>query len=118
MLGRKGADRGNDRSTSGAAATAGATSMSIIGPGMTIVGDLTTDGKVRVEGRIQGTVRAGKEVIIGKGGEVHGDIVTEQAVVGGIVRGSISAENRLELQASCDIEGMIRARVQHLYMEE
>ena len=118
MLGRKAADRGNDRSAGGAPAAGGASSMSIIGPGMNIVGDLSTDGKVRVEGRIQGTIRAGKEVIIGKGGEVHGDIVTDQAVVGGVVRGSISAENRLELQASCDIEGMIRAKVQHLHMEE
>lgn len=93
-------------------------SMSLIGPGMNIVGDLSTDGTVRVEGRIEGTVRAGKAVVIGKGGEVVGDVLTQDAVVGGRVRGTIVAESRLELQSTCDIEGQIRARSQHLQLEE
>ncbi len=92
--------------------------MSLIGPGMNIVGDLSTDGTVRVEGRIEGTVRAGKAVIIGKGGEVVGDVLTQDAVIGGTVRGTVVAESRLELQATCDIEGQIRARSQHLQLEE
>jgi cytoskeletal protein CcmA (bactofilin family) len=93
-------------------------SMSLIGPGMNIVGDLSTDGTVRVEGRIEGTVRAGKAVVIGKGGEVVGDVLTQDAVIGGTVRGTVVAESRLELQATCDIEGQIRARSQHLQLEE
>lgn len=92
--------------------------MSLIGPGMNIAGDLSTDGTVRVEGRIEGTVRAGKTVIIGKGGEVVGDVVTQDAVIGGRVRGTVVAESRLELQATCDIEGHIRTRTQHLKLEE
>jgi cytoskeletal protein CcmA (bactofilin family) len=93
-------------------------SMSLIGPGMNIVGDLSTDGTVRVEGRIEGTVRAGKAVVIGKGGEVVGDVLTQDAVIGGTVRGTVIAESRLELQSTCDIEGQIRARSQHLQLEE
>ena len=93
-------------------------SMSIIGPGMNIVGDLATDGTVRVEGRIEGTIRAGKAVVVGKEGEVVGDIVTQDAVIGGKVRGTVTAESRLELQATCDIEGKIHARVQHLQLAE
>lgn len=92
--------------------------MSLIGPGMNIVGDLSTDGTVRVEGRIEGTVRAGKAVVIGKGGEVVGDVLTQDAVIGGTVRGTVVAESRLELQSTCDIEGQIRARSQHLKLEE
>lgn len=92
--------------------------MSLIGPGMNITGDLVTDGTVRVEGRIEGTVRAGKTVIVGKGGEVVGDVFTQDAVIGGTVRGTLVAESRLELQATCDIEGQIRTRAQHLQLEE
>jgi cytoskeletal protein CcmA (bactofilin family) len=105
---------------SGAAAprVVGDTSMSIIGPGMTVVGDLITEGTVRVEGRIQGTVRATKAVVIHKDGSVDGDIVTQDAVIGGRVRGTVMAESRLELQSTCDIEGSIRAPVQHLQLEE
>ena len=92
--------------------------MSIIGPGMSITGDLVTEGTVRVEGRIEGTVRAGKAVIIGKGGEVVGDVITQDAVIGGRLRGTLVAESRLELQATSDIEGQIRAPAQHLQLEE
>jgi cytoskeletal protein CcmA (bactofilin family) len=99
-------------------AVGGEASMSIIGPGMNIVGDLVTDGTVRVEGRIEGTVRAGKAVIVGKGGEVVGDVLTQDAVIGGTIRGTVVAESRLELQATSDIEGQIRAPAQHLQLEE
>jgi cytoskeletal protein CcmA (bactofilin family) len=93
-------------------------SMSIIGPGMHIVGDVVSDGTVRVEGRIEGTIRAGKAVVVGKEGEIHGELVTQDAVIGGRVRGSVTAESRLELQATCDIEGQIFARAQHLQLEQ
>jgi cytoskeletal protein CcmA (bactofilin family) len=93
-------------------------SMSIIGPGMHIVGDVVTDGTVRVEGRIDGTIRAGKAVVVGKEGEVQGEIFTQDAVIGGTVRGSVTAESRLELQATCNIQGQIQARSQHLQLEE
>ena len=40
--------------------------ISIIGPGMRVVGDCDTDGTVRIEGAVQGNVRAGKAVVVGK----------------------------------------------------
>jgi cytoskeletal protein CcmA (bactofilin family) len=108
------------KSDSGSAAprVVGDASMSIIGPGMRVVGDLVTEGTVRIEGHIQGTVRATKAVVIHKDGSVDGDIVTQDAVIAGRVRGTVSAESRLELQATCDIEGQIRAPAQHLQLEE
>ena len=42
--------------------------ISIIGPGMRVVGDCDTDGTLRVEGTVEGTVRAAKAVVIGKDG--------------------------------------------------
>jgi cytoskeletal protein CcmA (bactofilin family) len=92
--------------------------ISIIGPGMRIVGDLDTDGTVRVEGNIEGTIRAGKAVVIGRGGEVTGDIVTQDAVIGGRVNGTVTAESRLELQSTCVIDGEVHARAQHLKLDE
>lgn len=84
--------------------------ISIIGPGMTVVGDCDTEGTLRIEGTVEGTVRAGKAVVVGKDGVVNGDITTQDAVVGGRVNGSIVAESRLELQATCIIDGQIQAR--------
>ena len=84
--------------------------ISIIGPGMRVVGDCETDGTLRIEGRVEGTVRAGKAVVVGKDGSIHGDLVTQDAIVGGRVNGTVVAESRLELQATCVVEGEIRAR--------
>lgn len=92
--------------------------MSIIGPGMRVVGDIETEGTVHIHGRIEGTVRAAKSVILGKDGEVVGDVLTQDAVIGGRVQGLLTAQNRLELQSTSRIEGRIRARAQHLQLAE
>jgi cytoskeletal protein CcmA (bactofilin family) len=84
--------------------------ISIIGPGMKVVGDCETDGTLRVEGTVEGTVRAGKAVVIGKDGVVKGDVMTQDAIIGGRVTGAVIAESRLELQATCSVEGEIKAR--------
>lgn len=84
--------------------------ISIIGPGMTIVGDCETDGTVRVEGTVEGSIKAGKAVVIGKQGVVSGDITTQDAVISGRVNGSLVAASRLELQATCHIEGEVHTR--------
>ena len=84
--------------------------ISIIGPGMKVTGDCETEGTLRIEGSVEGTVRAGKAVVVGKDGVVDGDVTTQDAVVGGRVTGSIIAESRLELQATCVVEGQIQAR--------
>lgn len=84
--------------------------ISIIGPGMKVVGDCLTDGTVRVEGIVEGSVKAGKAVVVGKQGAVIGDVQTQDAVISGRVSGTLVAESRLELQATCQIDGDVRTR--------
>lgn len=84
--------------------------VSIIGPGMKVVGDCSSDGTIRVEGQVEGSVKASKSVVVGKDGVVLGDIVTQDAIVAGRVNGSVQADSRVELQATCRVEGDIRSR--------
>lgn len=93
-----------------AAQAAHENAISIIGPGMRVVGDCETEGTIRIEGTVKGTIRAAKAVVIGKDGSVQGDVYTQDAVIGGRVTGAIVAESRLELQATCSIQGEIQAR--------
>lgn len=90
------------------------TVISIIGPGMRIVGDCETDGTIRIEGTIEGSVKAGKAVVVGRDGLVDGDVYTQDAVISGRVIGTVSAASRLELQATSHIEGQVQARRMHL----
>ena len=78
--------------------------------GMKIVGDCETDGTVRVEGTVEGSITAGKAVVVGKQGSVSGDVTTQDAVVSGRVDGTLVASSRLELQATCHIEGEVHTR--------
>ncbi len=96
-----------DRSGNGAPPE---TVISIIGPGMQVIGGCQTDGTIRIEGSVEGTVRAGKAVVVGKDGSVDGEVFTQDAVISGRVSGVLVAESRLELQATCRIEGEVRAR--------
>lgn len=84
--------------------------ISIIGPGMTVVGDCETDGTLRIEGRVEGTIRAGKAVVVGKDGEVEGRIFTQDAVLGGRVVGAVHAASRLEVQATARVDAEVWAR--------
>jgi cytoskeletal protein CcmA (bactofilin family) len=96
----------------------GESAISIIGPGMRVEGDISTDGTVRVEGSVRGTIRAGKAVVLGKSGEILGDVLTQDAVIGGRIVGTVVAESRLELQSTCSIEGEVRAAAEHVLLEE
>jgi len=84
--------------------------VSIIAPGMKVVGDCSSDGIVRIEGRVEGLIKAAKSVVVGKEGVVKGDIETQDVIVAGRVSGTITAQSRVELQASCHVEGDIRSR--------
>lgn len=83
--------------------------ISVIGPGMEVEGDCGSEGSVRVEGRVEGQVRAAKSVVVGEEGEIVGDVHTQDAVVAGRVQGTIRAASRVELKATCRVRGNIES---------
>jgi len=85
------------------------TAISLVGVGMTMEGDSETDGSLRIEGTIRGDVRAGKSVVIGRGGLLEGNLYTQDAVIGGRVVGAVYAESHLTLEATSEISGEVQA---------
>jgi cytoskeletal protein CcmA (bactofilin family) len=81
--------------------------FSIIASDMTVIGDLETEGVVRVEGRVRGTVRVGAQVLVAEGAVIEGDLHTQEAVIAGQVSGAIHARERVELQATAMVAGDI-----------
>jgi cytoskeletal protein CcmA (bactofilin family) len=81
--------------------------FSIIASDMTVVGDLETEGVVRIEGRVKGTVRVGSQILVAKGATIEGDLHTQEAVIAGTVTGAIHASDRVELQATAVVAGDI-----------
>ena len=90
--------------------------LSVVAGGMAITGKLDTNGVVKVEGKVTGSVRAERQVLVAKGGLVDGDILTREAVIGGEVRGAIYADERVEVQASSQINGDITTK--RIFLQE
>ena len=109
LFGKKGLAN-ETRAVQGRGPAAPSGGLSIIGAGMTVRGDLETNGVVKVEGTVDGHVKAKAQVLVANGGVVHGDIETTEAVVGGTVNGAIRARERLEVQAGASVQGDVTTR--------
>lgn len=84
--------------------------MSVIGSGMRIVGDIESNGVIKVEGVVEGAVRGARQLLLGKGGTIHGDIHAVDAILGGTVVGTVVASERVEVQSSSSVEGDIHTK--------
>ncbi len=82
---------------------------SIIDEHLAIVGDISTDGTVRVDGRVEGSLHRTNTMIIGAGAIVIGSVEAREIVVGGEVTGDLVVSGRVEVQKSGTVRGDIRA---------
>jgi cytoskeletal protein CcmA (bactofilin family) len=81
--------------------------LTIIATGTTLVGDVESEGVVKVEGEVRGSVRAANQILIAKGGTIRGDVYTREAVIGGDIEGTVRAEERVEIQSGAVVNGDI-----------
>lgn len=89
---------------------AGENTLSIISSGTTVTGDIDCAGVIKVEGRIDGSIRRARQVMLAKEGAIHGDVSANEIVVGGSIDGAVTAKDRLELQSSAVVNGDIATR--------
>ena len=82
---------------------------SVLDAHLTIVGDIETDGTLRIDGRLEGSVRRGGIVILGIGATIQGSVAAREVVVGGTVQGDIRAGDRVELQPTAIVTGDVEA---------
>ncbi len=83
--------------------------ISIVGPGMTVVGDCKSSGSIRVEGSVDGTLQSDKSVVIGKDARVDGEVTSKEGVIAGSVSGVVRVDGRLEVHATGAIDGEVHA---------
>jgi cytoskeletal protein CcmA (bactofilin family) len=93
-------------STPDAPAPAG---YSVLDAQMFVRGDLTTEGTIRIDGRLEGNITRSDIVVIGAKASVVGNILAREVVVGGSVAGNITAESRVELDSAAVVVGDIIA---------
>jgi cytoskeletal protein CcmA (bactofilin family) len=63
---------------------------STIGEDLTITGDVTSKGELRIDGRVQGNVHC-LSLIPGENSEIKGDVKAEEVLIRGRLIGSVRA---------------------------
>jgi|SaaInl0LU_22_DNA_1037365.scaffolds.fasta_scaffold03977_2 cytoskeletal protein CcmA (bactofilin family) len=80
-----------------------------------IVGDIDSQTNMRVDGKIQGTLKVKGKLVLGEKGFVEGEIHCENAEIEGTINGNIHVTGLLSLKSSSKIQGDITS--QKLSME-
>ena len=81
----------------------------VVGEGLTIEGELSSDEEVVVYGSVRGAVSSSEAVSVGPNGSVAADITASSLSVAGQVTGNINANDRVDIQAGGRLVGDVKA---------
>ena len=80
----------------------------IMGKGTKIDGDITTSGSLRVEGEVNGHVKAEGDVFVGESGVVKSEIEAREIIIAGKVEADVTALKKLAILPKGKLHGDIR----------
>ena|SRR5665647_1171855 len=83
------------------------TTLNLISSGTDIMGDIKSNGDIRIDGSLTGNLNTKGKVVIGTTGKVKGEVICKNSEISGIIEGKISVGQLLNLKASSKIHGDI-----------
>jgi len=75
--------------------------------GTSIEGDLLSDGDVRIDGKVKGTVKISGKLVVGEHGVVEGEVECKNAAIAGTVEGTFKIAQTLSIAQSGKVSGQI-----------
>ncbi len=85
------------------------TELNLIAAGTIFEGKLRTPGSIRIDGRVIGEVTATQNVSIGNSGDVDGNVSAKNVTIGGKIKGTVIAQEKLVFESKASVRGDIRA---------
>lgn len=82
-------------------------SVNIIGAGTVIEGDIKSEGDVRIDGILNGSLNVKGKLVLGTTGMVEGEISCQNGDISGTISGKIKVTELLSLKATSKIKGDI-----------
>jgi cytoskeletal protein CcmA (bactofilin family) len=82
----------------------------IIGPGAWVRGDVESAGFTRIDGSVQGDVRAQGRVVIGEQARMKSNVSGTSITIGGVVYGNVHASDRVIILSTALVLGDIVTR--------
>ena len=83
----------------------------VIGQSIKIEGDLVSNGSIVVEGEVVGSLKTEQTLKIGEKAKVVANIKANDAFISGKVQGNVDIKGKLELSASAEVNGDIKASI-------
>lgn len=87
----------------------GRSAVSFIGQNVTFDGTLTGTESVVIEGNVRGKINLQADLRIGLKARIEAEVHAKNVTIEGTIVGNASADNRLELMQSANVEGNIKA---------
>lgn len=84
--------------------------VTVIGSGARLEGNLIAAASLRIEGTVTGTITAEGDVIVAPEAEVAADIKATNATLGGRYKGNVVASGTVELTSTARVEGNLTSR--------
>jgi cytoskeletal protein CcmA (bactofilin family) len=78
--------------------------------GIRVVGDIESSGTLRVNSRVQGSLKSQSMLILGDEAEVEGQLEARVVIVGGKFKGIVRALERVEIREKGVVNGEVHAR--------
>ena len=83
------------------------TAYNLVDSGTVITGDIKTEGNIRVDGTLEGSVNAKGKVVVGPTGKIEGEVYCQNADISGTLKAKITVSELLSLQATANLLGDI-----------
>ena len=83
------------------------TVINMIGVGTIITGDINSNGDLRIDGTLKGSVATEGKVVLGKNGVIEGDVVCNNADIAGEIKAKITVSQLLTLKSTAKLKGDI-----------
>ena len=93
----------------GAAAEPEAPRVPVLGKTLLFRGELTAEEDVILQGRVEGSIRHARNLIIGTEGSVLGDVYASHLTVEGLVEGDLHCSEAVIVRATAQVRGNIFA---------
>jgi cytoskeletal protein CcmA (bactofilin family) len=84
-----------------------APNINILSSGTTVKGDIKSNGDIRIDGTLIGSVNSKGKVVIGATGNIEGEIICQNADFSGVIKAKVVVTELLQLKSSAKISGDI-----------
>lgn len=83
----------------------------VIAPSVRVEGDFVSEGNVRIEGMVTGSISTERDLIVGENAKITANVQARNGVIAGEMHGNLRVFDRLELSSTARIHGDIQAKI-------